>query len=76
MSKEVMLDCFGEACPVPLVKAENALKGLEVGDVLVVQIDHSCAVKNVPEWARKEGHFVDIEEVDDGEWEIIIEKAV
>jgi TusA-related sulfurtransferase len=76
MSKEVMLDCLGEACPVPLVKAESALKNLEVGDVLVVQIDHSCAVKNVPEWARKEGHFVDIEEVDDGEWEIIIEKAV
>ncbi|HAE41960.1 MAG TPA: sulfurtransferase TusA family protein [Clostridiales bacterium] len=76
MAKEVMLDCLGEACPVPLVKAEGALKNLEIGDVLVVQIDHSCAVKNVPEWARKEGHFVDIEEVDDGEWEIIIEKAV
>ncbi|MBV1758192.1 MAG: sulfurtransferase TusA family protein [Dethiosulfatibacter sp.] len=75
MAKELMLDCLGEACPVPLVKSENALKSLEIGDVLVVQIDHSCAVKNVPEWARKEGHFVDIEEVDDGEWEIIIEKA-
>jgi len=63
MAKEVILDCMGEACPIPLVKAENSLKELEVG------------MKNVPEWARKEGHFVDIEEVDDGEWEIIIEKA-
>jgi len=49
MAKEVILDCMGEACPIPLVKAENSLKELEVG--------------------------VDIEEVDDGEWEIIIEKA-
>jgi TusA-related sulfurtransferase len=75
MAKEVILDCMGEACPIPLVKAENSLKELEVGDVLVVQVDHSCAMKNVPECARKEVHFVDIEEVDDGEWEIIIEKA-
>lgn len=76
MAKEVMLDCLGEACPVPLIKTENAMKKLEKGDVLIVQIDHSCAMKNVPEWARKEGHNVEIEEVGDGEWEVIIEKAV
>lgn len=75
MAKEVILDCMGEACPIPLVKTENELKKLQIGDVLIVQIDHSCAMKNVPEWARKEGHNVEIEEVDDGEWEVIIEKA-
>jgi TusA-related sulfurtransferase len=73
--KEVMLDCLGEACPVPLVKAQKALEDLEVGDVLIVQIDHSCAMKNVPEWAREEGHNVEVEEVDDGEWEVVIEKG-
>ncbi|MDC7222042.1 MAG: sulfurtransferase TusA family protein [Spirochaetales bacterium] len=72
---EFELDCLGEACPVPLVKAEKKLKELAVGDVLIVLLDHSCAMKNVPEWARKEGHNVEIEEVDDGEWECIIEKA-
>ncbi len=72
---EVVLDCLGEACPVPLVKAENALAKLTGGDVLIVQVDHSCAMKNVPEWARKQGHNVEIEEVDDGEWEVIIEKV-
>ncbi|MCG8485398.1 MAG: sulfurtransferase TusA family protein [Clostridia bacterium] len=72
--KEVVLDCLGEACPVPLVKTENALKELNAGDVLIVQVDHSCAMKNVPEWARKNGYNVEIDEVDDGEWEVIIEK--
>ncbi len=72
---EYELDCMGEACPVPLVKTEKKLAELEVGDVLIVQIDHSCAMKNVPEWARKEGHNVEVEEVDDGEWECIIEKV-
>ncbi len=75
MSKEVELDCMGEACPVPLIKTEKALEKLDAGDVLIVQIDHSCAMKNVPEWARKQGHNVEIEEVDDGEWEVFIEKV-
>ncbi len=72
---EYRLDCLGEACPVPLLKTQKKMAELTVGDVLVVEIDHSCAMKNVPEWARKEGHPVEIEEVGDGEWEIYIEKA-
>lgn len=75
MAKEVTLDCMGEACPVPLIKTEKEMEKLAPGDVLIVQVDHSCAMKNVPEWARKQGHNVEIEEIDDGEWEIIIEKV-
>ena len=67
---------FGRSLPSAVgVKAEKALEKLSVGDVLIVQIDHSCAMKNVPEWARKNGHNVELEEVDDGEWECFIEKA-
>jgi TusA-related sulfurtransferase len=72
--EEYVLDCYGEACPVPLVKAENKIKEMEIGDLLIVQLDHSCAMKNVPEWARNEGHNVEVEEIDDGEWEVFIEK--
>lgn len=72
---EFTLDCMGEACPVPLMKTEKKMGSLAVGDVLVVSIDHSCAMKNVPEWAREHGHNVEIEEVADGEWEIVIEKT-
>lgn len=72
---ELTLDCLGEACPVPLMKTEKKMGGMAVGDVLVVQIDHSCAMKNIPEWARKQGYNVEVEEVDDGEWEVIIEKT-
>jgi TusA-related sulfurtransferase len=68
------LDCLGEACPVPLIKAQKEIESMEVGDVLIVNIDHSCAMKNVPDWAREAGHAVELEEIDDGEWNIIIEK--
>jgi TusA-related sulfurtransferase len=71
---EYELDCMGEACPVPLMKTEKKMTTLVAGDVLVVHIDHSCAMKNVPEWARKQGFNVEVEEVNDGEWDVIIEK--
>ena len=71
---EYELDCMGEACPVPLMKTEKKMATLKPGDTLVVHIDHSCAMKNVPEWARKQGFNVEVEEVDDGEWDVIIEK--
>lgn len=72
---EYRLDCMGEACPVPLIKTQKKLAELKIGDMLIVEIDHSCAMKNVPEWVRKEGHNVDIEETSEGEWEIYIEKT-
>ena len=72
---EYELDCLGEACPIPLVKTENKMKELEVGDTLIVIIDHSCALKNVPEWARKNNHTVEVEETGDSEWEIFIDKS-
>ncbi len=72
---EFTLDCLGEACPVPLMKVEKKMAAMAVGDVLVTSIDHSCAMKNIPEWARKQGYNVEVEEVGDGEWEVIIEKS-
>lgn len=72
---EYELDCLGEACPVPLVKTENKMKELAVGDTLIVIIDHSCALKNVPEWARKNNYEVEVEEIGDGEYEIFIDKT-
>lgn len=72
---EKTLDCLGEACPVPLVKAQKELEKMAVGDVLIVNIDHSCAMKNIPDWAREVGYNVEIDEVGEGEWDIIIEKC-
>ena len=60
---ERYLDCLGEACPVPLMKTQKELDSMQKGDILVVGIDHTCAMKNVPDWARSQGYNVDIDEV-------------
>lgn len=73
--KEVELNSLGDACPIPLVKAGKEIAKLDIGDLLIVSIDHSCAMKNLPEWARDNGHNVEIEETGEGQWDVFIEKA-
>jgi TusA-related sulfurtransferase len=72
---EHFLDCLGEACPVPLIKTQKELETMPTGDVLMVNVDHTCAVKNIPDWARSRSYHVEIEETGEGEWDIVIEKA-
>lgn len=73
--KEHMLDCLGEACPIPLIRAQKKFPSLEVGDVLIINVDHSCAIKNIPEWCRTVGYNCEVEEISEGEWNIIVEKT-
>lgn len=77
MSKlsEEILDCMGEACPIPLIKVEKKLAKMKKGESLIVEIDHNCATTNIPEWARKKGYNVEINEIYFGEWEIVITKT-
>ncbi len=69
------LDCLGQSCPTPLIRVQDKMEEMEVGDILTVNVDHSCAMKNVPKWASEEGHKVTVEDVANGEWNIIIEKT-
>lgn len=71
---EVRIDCMYEACPIPLIKALKKLNKMDIGDVLIMETDHSCSMTNVIEWAKKQGHKVDYTKIGDGEWEIYIEK--
>ncbi len=70
---EYTIDCLGEVCPVPLIKVQKQVEKCANGDIVIAQIDHSCAMKNIPEWARNQGFNVEVEEVDEGEWEVVIE---
>ncbi len=69
------LDCTGEPCPLPLIKAEKRLNKLKVGEKICIEVDHTCSMTNIPEWARKKNYKITTKEVDFGEWEITITKT-
>ena len=72
---EKRLECMGEACPIPLIRAKKQMADMNWEDQLIVEVDHSCAIKNIPEWARQMGYRSEVKEIGIGEWEIVIDKT-
>jgi TusA-related sulfurtransferase len=70
----IVIDCIGDPCPLPLIKAEKKLRKLNPGDQICLEIDHNCALNSIPEWARKKGYQVKVEETPCLEWKIYIKK--
>ncbi|WP_378953865.1 sulfurtransferase TusA family protein [Pelosinus sp. sgz500959] len=72
---EFRIDALGETCPTPLLKVQEKWIELQVGDILIIHIDSYCALKKIPDWARKEGYNVEVEEIKERVWDIYIEKS-
>ena len=72
MSKHT-LDAKRMLCPMPVIRTQDKIKTLSVGDVLEVVCTDPGALQDVPAWCRINGHKVlDTKETED-EVFIIIE---
>lgn len=50
------LDCIGMACPFPIVKITETIRGLKPGDVLEVWADDEGAKADIPAWCMGTGN--------------------
>lgn len=50
------LDLSGLACPLPVLKANKALRGLPPGALLAVRATDPAALKDFPAFAEETGH--------------------
>ena len=69
------LDMLGEICPHPLYGAQDKLEKMKEGDVLIIETDFSRSVRSLLAWADKEGFTFDVEEVENGVWQVKITKV-
>ena len=69
-----IVDCFGEICPVPILKIESELKKMQPGDEFLLVTDHSCTIENIKEIYMPKGLIKNVDEVMNGVWEVIIVK--
>jgi len=53
---DVVLDCVGLACPMPIFKTANRIKEMQAGQVLEVQSDDDGIRMDMPAWCNKTGH--------------------
>lgn len=68
------INCFGDFCPVPLLKAQNAVKELSSGEDFMLVTDHSCVVESIQDYFKINKYELYIDEVLNGVWEITITK--
>lgn len=69
------IDCFGDICPVPLLKMKNELKNISVGESFQLVVDHSCVIESIKDYLSNiQNVHYEIDEVLNGVWEITITK--
>lgn len=71
MSEELkMIDCFGDICPIPILKIEKELESTPKGGEFMLVTDHSCVLESIKDVYLKKDIIMEIDEVMNGVWEI------
>lgn len=68
----VKVDCLGDFCPLPLLKAQEASAALAPGEGFLLVTDHSCTEEALVELFEGTGFTVESDEVINGVWEITV----
>ena len=69
-----IIDCFGDICPIPMIKIEKQLKSMISGDEFMIIVDHSCTIEAIKNKYLRKTNEIKIEEVMNGVWEIYFKK--
>jgi tRNA 2-thiouridine synthesizing protein A len=52
---DLVLDCLGQRCPLPVIALARAVSGLPAGAVIRVLADDPAAANDIPAWCRMRG---------------------
>jgi len=73
---EFRLDTVGDVCPVPLLKVEKEARRLGPGDRLVIDIGQPRTVRNIIDWAVKNGYVTEVTTEAPGMWRLALRLGV
>jgi len=75
MEKDIkVIDCFGDICPIPIIKIEQELETLKPGESFMLVTDHSCTMEAIKDKYSKSKVKLKSKEVMNGGWEVYIKK--
>lgn len=56
MSEELLVDCRGRRCPLPILDLARRIGDVAVGQVVAVEADDPAARPDIAAWCRMRGH--------------------
>ena len=68
------IDCFGEICPIPILRIQQYLDEIDIGEEFMVVVDHSCSIEAIRNKYTDDNINIRIDEVMNGVWEVFIKK--
>lgn len=68
LEADKVLDCTGLLCPIPVVKTSQAIKEVEVGQILQMIATDPGAPPDMHAWSRQTGHELVAEDSEDGKF--------
>lgn len=75
MTPDISLDALGLLCPLPVLKAQKALKAMRENQILSLLADDPAAQIDVPHFCSETGHvFLGQEHADGGTYYFIRHK--
>lgn len=67
------LDARNTLCPMPVIKTQNKIAELNIGDTLEVHCTDPGALNDIPAWCRINGHTIKDTSDDNGNVVVIVE---
>ena len=68
LEADEVLDCSGMLCPIPVIKTSQAIKKIEMGQVLKMIATDPGAPPDMAAWSRQTGHELLDSHEDDGKF--------
>jgi tRNA 2-thiouridine synthesizing protein A len=75
IKEDVLLDCSGLLCPMPIVKTSKAMKELQSGQVLKVIATDAGAPPDIAAWSRQTGNELLFSTEDGGKFVFFLKKV-
>ena len=73
-SNILQLDTTGLLCPLPVLKIQKAIRGIDTGGLLQVLADDPVASIDIPNYCRESGHIL-LKVETDGVSKFLIQKV-
>ncbi len=70
-----VLDCTGMACPLPVVKTSQAVKKMELGQVLELLATDPGVEPDMKAWSRRTGNELISIDAQDGVFHVLIRRV-
>jgi tRNA 2-thiouridine synthesizing protein A len=75
IKEDVLLDCSGMLCPMPIVKTTKAMKELQSGQVLKMISTDAGSPPDIAAWSRQTGNELLLSTTDQNKFVFFLKKA-